>query len=120
MKNLQTLGVLAMLLAINPVGGSRIRGMSDPALSLGQQTESLNPKRVQVDQAFLERNLLFEHIPTFPMQNQLVRIEGEVVVHVVVSTGGRVIDARLENGDPRLALRALEAAKSYRYYPHGH
>jgi len=57
-------------------------------------------------------------IPTYPPLARAARIEGKVVVEVVVSDKGSVTSARVVSGNALLTEEAINVAKKYRYQPY--
>jgi protein TonB len=67
------------------------------------------PSRVQVSTAVLEANLTRKTMPAYPMVAKSFKVEGLVVVDVVVDRSGNVLEAKAVSG-PQLLLRGAEAA----------
>lgn len=67
------------------------------------------PSRVQVSTAELEANLTRKTLPVYPMVAKNFKVEGLVVVDVVVDRNGNVLEAKALSG-PQLLLRGAEAA----------
>ena len=65
-----------------------------------------------------EKRLVRHPAPVYPAEARKHRIEGTVVLKVVVSEGGKVDGVRLVEGDPTLAAAAISAVKQWHYRPY--
>jgi protein TonB len=64
-------------------------------------------------------NLLVKRVnPIYPGKARSKRIQGTVMLRVVVSREGNVIDVAVISGDPELRKAAVEAAKKWKYRPY--
>jgi TonB family protein len=67
----------------------------------------------------LAQNLLIKKIaPVYPPLARQARIQGIVVLRIVISKSGEVGNAQLVSGHPMLAPAAIEAVKQWRYEPY--
>lgn len=80
-----------------------------------QQTE-LTPQRIQRTEAVAMGNLIEVVTPQYPAD--LRTIAGKVVVRIVISTEGRVIEAKVLSGHPMLMSATLDAVKQWKFRPY--
>ncbi|HXE91999.1 MAG TPA: energy transducer TonB [Terriglobales bacterium] len=89
------------------------------ALTGAQETPvEKQPKRIRVSQGVVEANLLKKVAPTYPEAAKAARVEGLVVLTVIITEGGKIQEVRLRSGDPLLAPAAMEAVKQWAYKPY--
>jgi TonB family protein len=84
-------------------------------------TYEMTDSQIQELRTFLKAEgvqLLSRVEPTYPPLARRARIQGRVVLEVLISTTGIVKDVHLVQGHPMLAPAALEAVKQWRYKPH--
>ncbi len=62
--------------------------------------------------------LLRKVAPTYPPLARQARIQGTVVLSIVISKEGKVRDMKLVSGHPMLASAAIEAVRQWRYRPY--
>jgi protein TonB len=55
--------------------------------------------------------------PTYPTRAKVLRLEGKVVLNVLVMEDGSLHDLKVVQGDAGLAQAALDAVKQWRYQP---
>ncbi len=77
-----------------------------------------SPKRVRVSQAVMRELLVSRVSPKYPKDARKRRIQGLVILKLVVSKEGDVTDATLISGPQDLAPAAIEAAKQWKYKPY--
>lgn len=80
-----------------------------------RQTE-LTPQRIQRTEAVAMGNLIEVVTPQYPADLQT--ITGKVVVRIVISTEGRVIEAKVLSGHPMLMSATLDAVKQWKFRPY--
>ena len=85
------------------------------ALLLSQEGSS-SPKQLSAESA--QDQLIRRVAPIYPPLARQARIQGTVVLKVVISTSGEVRDLQLVSGHPMLAPAAIEAVKQWRYKPY--
>jgi len=56
--------------------------------------------------------------PTYPKTAQMCRLEGTVVLELIVNKKGVPTDIRVLEGHPLLVSAAIEAARQWRYMPY--
>jgi TonB family protein len=76
------------------------------------------PMRVRVSQGVAAGLLVFKVEPKYPDDARLGRIQGQVVLRVLVDKNGNVDGLTLVSGHPLLAPAALEAVKQWKYKPY--
>jgi len=72
---------------------------------------------LKVSQPVLQGKAIYRKTPDYPGIARTIRIEGSVVVEVVISPEGFVESARAISGHPLLAPTALAAAREWRFQP---
>src|SRR5271165_3911762 len=78
-------------------------------------TAQLKPERVRVS-AGVESGLLQSRVdPIYPPLARQARIQGTVVLRVILSKTGEVEHVELISGHPMLAPAAIEAVKQWKY-----
>jgi TonB family protein len=55
--------------------------------------------------------------PVYPVQARAEKIQGTVVLHILISKEGRVEKAEAVSGDPKLIPAAVDAVRQWRYKP---
>jgi len=65
-----------------------------------------------------EKRLVRHQAPVYPAEARKQRIEGTVVLKVVVTESGKVDGVRLVEGNPTLAAAAISALKQWHYRPY--
>jgi TonB family protein len=76
------------------------------------------PPYVRVSQG-VSRGLLVKKVdPEYPPEARRGRVEGTVVLHVLISKAGDVATVELVSGDPMLAPAAIDAVKQWKYKPY--
>jgi TonB family protein len=80
------------------------------------QTETPTPLEVSPDavQALLIKRVA----PVYPPLARQARIQGTVVLNIVINKSGEVRDLQLYSGHPILAPAAIQAVKQWRYRPY--
>jgi TonB family protein len=75
------------------------------------------PMRIRLGGNTAKANLTSQVDPVYPAEAVAARLEGEVLLHIVVATDGTIKELSLVKGDPVLAKAAMEAVKQWRYKP---
>jgi TonB family protein len=65
-----------------------------------------------------EKRLVRRQQPAYPAEARKDRIQGTVVLKVVVSETGKVEGVRLVEGNPTLAAAAINSVKQWHYRPY--
>jgi len=72
---------------------------------------------LNVSQPVLQGKAIYRKTPEYPAVGRNLRIEGSVVVEVVISPEGFVESARAISGHPLLVPTAVAAAREWRFQP---
>jgi TonB family protein len=83
--------------------------------SLRAIAQDAPPAPLQVPPEAVQKLLLRRVAPTYPPLARQARIQGAVVINVIISKTGEVRTMQLVSGHPMLAPSALEAVKQWRY-----
>jgi protein TonB len=76
------------------------------------------PQRVRVSQG-VSTGLLIKRVnPVYPPLARQARIQGQVVLHAVISKDGSITGLNLVSGHPMLAPAAIDAVKQWKYKPY--
>lgn len=92
-----------------------ILGVCCASLALSQETSSVP---IQVPPGAVPALLVRKVAPLYPPLARQARIQGTVVLSIVINKDGEVRDTRLVSGHPMLAPAAIEAVKQWRYKPY--
>lgn len=57
-------------------------------------------------------------VPRYPEEARQQRVQGPVVLNVLVGADGSVLEIQVMSGDPRLALAATDAVRQWHFKPH--
>ena len=76
------------------------------------------PKYVRVGQSVMTGQISEKVAPIYPPLARQARIQGTVVLKVVVSKSGDVENMQLVSGHPMLAPAAIDAVKQWKYQPY--
>lgn len=84
-------------------------------LASAQETPS---KPAEVDPDAVQGLLIRKVAPVYPPLARQARIQGTVVLNIVINKSGEVSDLKLFSGHPMLAPAAVQAVKQWRYRPY--
>lgn len=76
------------------------------------------PERLVVSGGVMRGFLLNKVTPEYPRLARLTRIQGEVVLHAVISQEGHIERLRVMSGPPQLRAAAEHAVRQWRYRPY--
>lgn len=76
------------------------------------------PQRVRVSSGVAVGLLKKKVQPHFPEKARQARIQGQVVLQAEISSEGTIQNLQLINGDPILAVAAIDAVKKWKYNPY--
>ncbi len=76
------------------------------------------PQRVRVSQGVSAGLLVRRVQPNYPPLARQARIQGQVVLHAVISKDGSITGLTLISGHPMLAPAAIDAVKQWKYKPY--
>jgi TonB family protein len=77
-----------------------------------------NPARIRVSQAVMQGLLVTRVNPQYPQEAKDQRIQGRVVLSIIVDKDGNVANVEVISGHPMLAPPAMEAVKQWKYRPY--
>jgi TonB family protein len=92
-------------------GGSRTAPPGPPVIS------RVTPKRISVACTIVQRKLIYQPRPAYPPDARRARIEGDVLLAIVIAKDGSVLKADVKSGHPMLASAAAEAVRRWKYQP---
>lgn len=75
------------------------------------------PQRVRISQGVTKGLLIHRVEPSYPPLAKAARVQGEVVLSAVISTGGEIENLHLISGHPMLVADAIAAVRQWRYKP---
>lgn len=75
------------------------------------------PQRIRVSAGVSQRLLVKRVNPDYPFNAQRGRIQGQVILHIVITKAGDVATVELVLGHPLLAPAAMAAVKQWKYKP---
>jgi periplasmic protein TonB len=73
---------------------------------------------VHVSSGFMTGLLIKKVNPEYPSKAHDKRIQGQVVMHALISKDGDIADLSLVSGDPLLAKSAMKAVRQWKYKPY--
>jgi TonB family protein len=76
------------------------------------------PQRVRVSQGISSGLLVKKVNPDYPLEARRGRIQGTVVLHVLISKAGDITTVELVSGHPALAPEAIRVVKQWKYKPY--
>lgn len=84
----------------------------------GDDTHPPLPRRVRVSSGFAQTLILTRVNPQYPQDARDQRIQGLVVLKVIIDQEGNVSNVDLISGHPLLVPAAIEAVKQWKYKPY--
>src|SRR5215467_5496030 len=85
------------------------------SISFSSASAQVRVSRVRVSEGVLRGLVVKQVDPTYPPLARQARIQGSVVLRVVISKTGDVENIQLVSGHPMLAPSAIEAVKQWKY-----
>jgi TonB family protein len=82
------------------------------------QSQEAPPERIRVGEDAMRGVLVKKVAPVYPPLARQARIQGTVILNVVIDKSGNVYDVQLVSGHPMLAPAAVEAVKQWKYRPY--
>ena len=101
--------------------GSRVSSVSDSDKPDPDNADPQNlptPRPVRATSAAAEGHLLQRVLPAYPPLAKQARIQGDIVLDVVIGTDGSVNSAAVVSGHPMLVQSAIDAVKQWKYNPY--
>jgi protein TonB len=75
------------------------------------------PTRIRLGGNVQQAKLVSQPMPVYPPLARQARIQGNVVLHAIISKDGRVEQLSVISGHPLLIQAALDAVRQWRYQP---
>lgn len=76
-----------------------------------------HPTVINVSPKEMEQNIITKVNPKYPVDAKKARIEGKVVLNVVIGKDGSVLNLKVASGPKELRQSALDAVKQWKYKP---
>jgi protein TonB len=76
------------------------------------------PRQISLPSGTMAAHIVSKTQPQYPAVAKAARIQGTVIVGVVISKDGLVKEAAIVSGPPLLQQAALDAVKTWRYDPY--
>jgi len=76
------------------------------------------PQRVRVSEGIERASMVKKVDPVYPPLARQARIQGSVILQVVINKSGDVENIQLYSGHPMLAPAAIDAVKQWKYKPY--
>ena len=80
--------------------------------------QSKAPKQLSVSAEIMSGNLLNKVVPVYPPAAKKARIQGAVVLQIVIGRNGVIQNARVISGPQELQQSALDAVRQWKYKPY--
>jgi TonB family protein len=80
--------------------------------------DSNAPEAADLPRPATNSYVLTRVVPTYPEEARQQRVQGPVVMNVLVGTDGSVQNVEVVSGDPRLAQAAVDSVRQWRFRPH--
>jgi TonB family protein len=90
----------------------------NPAASGMDTNPSKAPKQLSVSAEIMSGNLLNKVMPVYPPAAKKARIQGAVVLQIVIGRNGIIQNARVISGPQELQQSALDAVRQWKYKPY--
>jgi TonB family protein len=100
-----------------PVGGTPLNA-SNAANASNPANTAATPNRVRISQGVSHGLLMSEIAPKYPPLARSARVQGQVVLDVVIGKDGAVRNITAKSGHPLLVPAAIDAVKQWRYQPY--
>lgn len=83
-----------------------------------QQANTNTPKKIRVSQGVLEGSIIHKVDPQYPQEAKDNRVQGDVVLRILIDEHGNVIEAKLMSGPPLLTDAAVDAMMQWKFKPY--
>ncbi len=108
-----------VVLGLATCGTSLALGMHANAASAGgNSSASKAPKQLSVSAAVMQGNLLTKAVPVYPPAAKKAKIQGTVVLSVIVGADGMVENIRVLSGPSELQQSSIDAVRQWTYKPY--
>jgi TonB family protein len=91
---------------------------SAPPRSATTAPQGTQQMRVRVSQGVAQGMLISKVPPIYPADAKAARIQGSVIIDVIIGKDGHIQSERLISGHPLLAPAAMDAVKQWKYRPY--
>jgi TonB family protein len=106
-------------LGLATCGSAMALGMhADPASPVNDTSDSKAPKQLTVSAEKMSGNILTKAVPIYPPDAKKAKIQGKVVLSVVISKAGNVAYVRVLSGPQELQQSAIDAVRQWTYKPY--
>jgi TonB family protein len=106
-------------LGLATCGTSLALGMHADAASADHNSDSSKaPKQLTVSSKVMSGNLLTKAVPVYPPAAKKAKIQGTVVLSVIVGADGIVEDIKVLSGPSELQQSAIDAVRQWTYKPY--
>jgi TonB family protein len=123
-KNIQGAALVAIVAACAALGvatcgtalalGMRVNAASDSANNSASKT----PKQLTVPSAVMSQNLLTKAVPIYPPAAKKAKIQGTVVLSVIIGDDGNVKNIQVVSGPNELQQSSIDAVRQWTYKPY--
>jgi TonB family protein len=123
-KEIQGVGRIAIVAACAALGlatcGTALAlGMHANAASADHSSNSSKaPKQITVSAATMSGNLLTKAVPQYPPGAKKAKIQGSVVLSVIIGDDGNVKNIQVVSGPDELQQSAIDAVRQWTYKPY--
>lgn len=112
-----TLGTVCLLLGLSiPALAQSDRAKPDDGAKSADNAKTATPQKVDYKIIYGYRTHYVE--PIYPPLARAAKIQGDVVLHAIIDTTGRVTRLKVLAGHPVLAASALDAVRQWKYRPY--
>jgi TonB family protein len=77
-----------------------------------------SPQQIHVEEGATRGSIIKKVLPNYPKEARKNRVQGTVVLQVLISKTGDVADMRVISGDELLVPAAIKAVKQWKYKPY--
>ncbi len=89
----------------------------EPTPGGGNEAPPKSSARVRVGESVMQNQTVSQPPPVYPQMARMARVQGAVVLHVVIDATGAVSNVRAVSGHPMLQQAAMDAVRQWRYRP---
>ncbi len=77
------------------------------------------PVRSSVRPSVVLEGILVKRVePVYPQLAKITHVEGQVVLHAIIDSEGRLVNLKANSGPPMLMAAAIDAVRQWRYRPY--
>lgn len=100
------------------IAGGSLGGVIGGIIGAGNIPKVAAPSRIRVSQGVTEGNLVRKVQPVYPPLAKTARIQGQVILHALISKAGNIENLEVVSGHPMLVQSALDAVRQWKYKPY--